>query len=70
MTNHLAKGKLGTMGITAKISSKTSKSALSKIIYKSNWIGNIIAENVSGSIFGGATSIGYGYLSDSLGFYF
>ena len=61
MTNHLAKGKLGAMGITAKISSKTTKNTLTKIIYKSNWIGNIIAVNVSGSIFGGATSIGYGY---------
>ena len=70
MTNHIAKGKLGDMGITAKISSKTTKNALASIISESNWIGKIIAENVSGSILGGILSVGYGHLSDFLGLYF
>lgn len=38
---------------------------LTKAIMKdSKWIGNIISDKLTGSIFGGATSMGYGYLVD------
>ena len=43
---------------------------LTKAIMKySKWIGNIISNKLSGSIFGGATSMGYGYLVDKFGLF-
>lgn len=43
---------------------------LTKTIMKDyKWIGNIISDKLAGSIFGGATSMGYGYLVDKFGLF-
>ncbi len=70
--NNAANKKLGKIGAKIKIGSKAAKKTggLAKAIMEdSKWIGNIISDKLSGSIFGGATSMGYDYLVDKFGLF-
>ena len=72
MGNKKANKQLRAIGAIIKMGSNAAqgKGVLAKAIENSDWIGNILSDTLVGSLFGGATSLSYGLLSNEYDWHF